>query len=251
MINALLLLGIAHGLGDYLLQPDRLARRKEKELRFLLLHGLLYALAMASMFLLDVSGAVWASWGIASATHLGIDWIRVRICRRKQRTALFQLVSFCADQALHLGVLAGLWALLLPHTTGALAAWSGTVWLRPALVYAAIFCVIWKPAAILIRLFFAWFVPAGAGAAQAAKPASEAQTVPGSGELIGKLERLIIAVLVLCDQFGAIGFVLTAKSVARFKLIEENRDFAERYLVGTLLSTVIALLTALLLRKLL
>ena len=75
--------------------------------------------------------------------------------------------------------------------------------------------------------------------------AAAAQTVPGSGELIGKLERLIIAVLVLCGQFGAIGFVLTAKSVARFKQIETDRGFAERYLVGTLMSAGIALLAAL------
>ncbi len=250
MINAWLLLGVAHGLGDYLLQPDGLARKKEKDLRFLLLHGLLYALAMGAMFLFGFSGPVWAAWGIAALSHLGIDLLRLRIARGKGRSALFQLLSFCLDQALHLGVLAGLWALLLrSHTAGALAAWSGTAWLRPVLVYGAIFCVIWKPAAILIRLFFAWFAPVagedpGAGA-------TETQALPGSGELIGKLERLIIAVLVLRGQFGAIGFVLTAKSVARFKLIEQDRGFAERYLVGTLLSASIALLSALLGAKLL
>ena len=43
-------------------------------------------------------------------------------------------------------------------------------------------------------------------------------------------------------QLGAIGFVLAAKSLARFKQLDD-RDFAEKYLVGTLLSVLIALLS--------
>ena len=42
-------------------------------------------------------------------------------------------------------------------------------------------------------------------------------------------------------QFGAIGFVLTAKSLAKFKRLE-NKSFAEKYLVGTLLSAFIAIM---------
>ena len=54
------------------------------------------------------------------------------------------------------------------------------------------------------------------------------------------LEREIILMLGLMGQFGAIGFVLTAKSLARFKQLE-NKSFAEKYLVGTLLSGGIAI----------
>ena len=68
-----------------------------------------------------------------------------------------------------------------------------------------------------------------------------------SGELIGKLERVIVAALVLSGAATAIGFVLTAKSVARFKQMED-RNFAERYLVGTLLSVAVALAAALLVK---
>jgi hypothetical protein len=44
----------------------------------------------------------------------------------------------------------------------------------------------------------------------------------------------------LSGQVGAIGFVIAAKSLARFKQLED-KDFAERYLLGTLLSVLIAL----------
>ena len=56
-----------------------------------------------------------------------------------------------------------------------------------------------------------------------------------NGELIGKLERVLVVMLILFNQFGGIGFVLTAKSLARFKMFED-KEFAERYLIGTLAS---------------
>ena len=50
--------------------------------------------------------------------------------------------------------------------------------------------------------------------------------------MIGKLERLIIAMLVIYGEAGAIGFVLAAKSLARYKQFEDQ-DFTEKFLVGT------------------
>ncbi|HZK72111.1 MAG TPA: DUF3307 domain-containing protein, partial [Clostridia bacterium] len=61
-----------------------------------------------------------------------------------------------------------------------------------------------------------------------------------SGYLIGVLERVIILTLGLNGQIGAIGFVLAAKSLARFNQLND-KSFAEKYLVGTLLSVAIAL----------
>ena len=49
------------------------------------------------------------------------------------------------------------------------------------------------------------------------------------GSWIGILEREIMLLLALMGQYGAIGFVLTAKSLARFKQLE-NKAFAEKYL---------------------
>jgi hypothetical protein len=63
------------------------------------------------------------------------------------------------------------------------------------------------------------------------------------GRMIGILERILIIGLALGGQFGAIGFVLTAKSIARFEELKD-RTFAEYYLVGTLMSALVALGTA-------
>ncbi|MDI6641021.1 MAG: hypothetical protein QME68_01750 [Elusimicrobiota bacterium] len=54
------------------------------------------------------------------------------------------------------------------------------------------------------------------------------------------LERFIILTFVLFNQYSAIAFIFTAKSIARFEELK-NRDFAEYYLVGTLSSVAFAI----------
>jgi hypothetical protein len=60
-----------------------------------------------------------------------------------------------------------------------------------------------------------------------------------AGRVIGKLERALVLTLVWLGEWSAVGFILAAKSVARFKELDD-REFAETYLVGTLTSVLIA-----------
>ena len=70
-----------------------------------------------------------------------------------------------------------------------------------------------------------------------------------TGRVIGILERIIIYIAVLTDQIAAIGLVLAVKGLARFKEMD-NRPFAEYVLVGTLLSLLLAVFVALLVKSL-
>jgi hypothetical protein len=70
-----------------------------------------------------------------------------------------------------------------------------------------------------------------------------------TGRVIGILERIIIYVAVLTDQIAAIGLVLAVKGLARFKEMDD-RPFAEYVLVGTLLSLLLAVSVALLVKSL-
>jgi len=74
----------------------------------------------------------------------------------------------------------------------------------------------------------------------------ERVTVPPAqvGATIGVLERLLIVTLLLVGADAAIGFVVAAKTIARFRLLDD-RDFAEYYLLGTLASVSVAIVTAL------
>ena len=65
---------------------------------------------------------------------------------------------------------------------------------------------------------------------------TDRRKTPGAGALIGNMERILSAIFLHTNNIAAIGFVYTAKSIARFKHIEESKAFAEYYLIGTLYS---------------
>lgn len=77
------------------------------------------------------------------------------------------------------------------------------------------------------------------------KPISEKGTETdekeyNTGRLIGILERIFVFIFVLLGQYAAIGFILAAKGVARFQDFK-SRTFAEYVLIGTLISTLLAM----------
>jgi hypothetical protein len=61
------------------------------------------------------------------------------------------------------------------------------------------------------------------------------------GRAIGSLERALALTLVLLGDYAAVGWIIAAKSLARFKQLED-REFAEYFLVGTLASFLLAML---------
>jgi len=79
----------------------------------------------------------------------------------------------------------------------------------------------------------------------AVQPVSRAPSPARIGATIGVLERLLIVAFVLTGAQAAIGFVVAAKTLARFKQLDD-RQFAEYYLLGTLASVSVALGTGLL-----
>ncbi len=228
---------IAHFLADFTFQPERRAKAKRKSGRWLLLHCGIYAVLMLVVCFVCIKPmqaiipAIILFW-----THFLIDKFKCFIENKwlKKRGMFW---AFLVDQALHIMVIVLCWKLFgmedaansLWHRAGE---WA---YFRTILVYALIFVIIWDPACIFVRKLFDDL----SGSVNREAFADE----PKAGRIIGKLERLIIAVLVLSGQLSGIGFVLTAKSIARFKQFEDQ-GFAERYLVGTLTSATIAIITA-------
>jgi hypothetical protein len=70
------------------------------------------------------------------------------------------------------------------------------------------------------------------------------------GRAVGSLERALALTLVLLGDYGAVGWIIAAKSLARFKQLED-REFAEYFLVGTLASFLLAVLVGVGIRTLL
>lgn len=228
---------IAHFLADFTFQPECLAKAKRKSGRWLLLHCGVYAALMLLVCFICVKPmqaiipAVILFW-----SHFLIDKFKCYIEEKWLKTrGIFW--AFLADQVLHIMVIVLCWWLFgLENAANSLWQKAGEwEYFRTVMVYALIFVIIWDPTCIFVRVLFDDL----SGSVNREAFADE----PKAGRIIGKLERLIIAVLVLSDQLSGIGFVLTAKSIARFKQFEDQ-GFAERYLVGTLTSATIAIIIA-------
>lgn len=67
------------------------------------------------------------------------------------------------------------------------------------------------------------------------------------GKLIGNLERTFVYFLVIFNQIAAIAVIIALKSLARFKEMDD-KNFAEYFLIGSLLSLFLAALPAVLVR---
>ncbi len=74
----------------------------------------------------------------------------------------------------------------------------------------------------------------------------ECEDIKDAGALIGNLERLITIIFVIIGQYQAIGFIVAAKSILRFK---DNTAKTEYVLAGTFLSFGIAILLGLIISK--
>lgn len=69
------------------------------------------------------------------------------------------------------------------------------------------------------------------------------------GFIIGVLERFFIILVIALQQPSMIGFVLTAKSIARFKKMEDE-SFAEYFIIGTFISFIFAVISGLIILEL-
>ena len=72
-----------------------------------------------------------------------------------------------------------------------------------------------------------------------------ASSLPRGGRLIGKLERLLILMLVLAGEPDGIGFLIAAKSILRFNELagDADRHVSEYVIIGTLASFAWAIAT--------
>ena len=201
---------LAHVVGDFYFQNDRLCRNKaEKKIKspFLYIHSL--TIGLLSWALLPTAGfGLYAI--LIAVTHLFIDTVKSYLGTR--------LMSFMIDQFLHI---------LILYVISCIYSFSGTLPLEyinthgsvsaPAFLIAVLSLM--KPVNILIKLVLERYK---IGEADSCKD------IKNAGALIG---------------YEAIGFIIAAKSLLRFK--DTDTAKTEYVLAGTLLSFGIALVCGL------
>lgn len=242
MIVAILI--SVHLLADFLFQSSAVLERKRQERKFLFLHSFIYFIVFEILFfiLLQCEKAFLIGL-IISVPHFLINYIVNKLEKYFPQKRL-QLLFFSLNQLIHIVMIVGMYYILnLENLTNNLyIKLQDYENFKAIILYILIFSIILDPASVFIRKLFISISPK-------TYPKANLEELK-AGNIIGKLERIIIAILLLNNQIGVIGFVLTAKSIARFKQME-NRDFAEKYLIGTLTSFLIVLVSVLILKGLL
>ncbi len=72
--------------------------------------------------------------------------------------------------------------------------------------------------------------------------------LPSRGRLIGYVERLLVISLTIVGAYPSIAFIIAAKSIARFKQLDD-RNWAEYFLLGTLASILLGLVLGILAKE--
>lgn len=222
MCKLLILQLLAHLVSDFYLQTEKSCKSKADNAfksRHLYIHALI-TFACAWLFSLSV-GFWWAALLIA-ALHLIIDGLK-SVCKNLKG-------AFFIDQLLHLAVIVAV--VITFNNIGEI---SLPIWLPETKVLlwmvAFVFCL--RPANFIIQNIFK--------EAKITIPDSgKEQSLPNAGRVIGNVERMLTLVFVMLGQYEAIGFLLAAKSLLRFR--ETDTVKSEYVLVGTLLSFGIAIL---------
>ncbi|HEX5465400.1 MAG TPA: DUF3307 domain-containing protein [Candidatus Limnocylindrales bacterium] len=162
---------------------------------------------------------------------------------------------FVADQGAHLALMAAAWWALLaraPVSDGWSSAVSGLGGADLAAFHRVVLTAVVGAALLIVNtkagsLFVVTLVRPRATVTGQDGAAGPRRGPPPEkvGQAVGVLERLLVVIFVLLQAEAAIGLVVAAKTVARFKQLDD-REFAEYYLLGTLASISVAIFSGLL-----
>ena len=232
----LLVLGIGHVLGDFYFQTEKISAGKDKRYKGVVIHSLEYLFSMLLATVPVISLDMVLAAAVVSLAHFCIDSCKYLLLKGKKirKTG----ATFLIDQALHVGTVMVM-AYIMLSWNYVLGEYSivknigetfGIDLVRIARWLLALL-IVHVPTNIAIQTLLSGYRP----------PETDKRIITANnraGRMIGTIERLIMLVFIALDQYSAMGLVLTAKSIARYDKIAKDPQFAEYYLLGTLLSTV-------------
>lgn len=227
-MELILKLLLAHVIGDFLFQPDKWVKDKEKnkiKSPFLYLHILVHSISL--LILLQFNLKYWIGFLIIISSHYIIDLAKINLLGRVDKTFLF-----IVDQLIHLFVIIGVTHFYSPLDIDLNIILSQQI----LLLILAIVLVTNVSSTIIKMIISRWILQ------------SSDSSLKNAGALIGILERLFVFIFVITNHWEGIGFLLAAKSVFRFGDLSksEDRKLTEYILIGTLLSFGLAIIVGML-----
>lgn len=224
----ILLQFFAHVLVDYFFQNQKTANHKNKngfKSKYLVGH---IALVFVFSWVLSFQVTFFIGAGVIAIIHYFIDGVKAHFIKRP----FIAKYLFFIDQLAHIIVFVAV-----------SVAWDryfgiAPVFEMPISFSTAMMCIGYliclKPANVLIKEIFY----------TSDLEIIKAEELPNAGKLIGSLERILTLTFIIIGQFQAVGFLIAAKSVLRYKDTETLKT--EYVLIGTMLSFGIAIVIGIL-----
>jgi hypothetical protein len=260
-MTAFQLMLLAHVLTDFVLQWDQLVYLKNsRKLKGFFYHGMiLFILQTLLLFTLYSAASAVLFSLIVTLVHLLIDYGKEFISSKR---AIGKLIIFVGDQVLHILIILFLssWFSLNAHSfltdlfVNIVPVQLSLLFFNRLLTALIILIYLCFGGAILIRLTLDVIYRHVDNYMQAIAPEDLHKRDPIKevrvGKYVGIMERSILFIFLINGEFSAVGFVIAAKSLTRFNQLS-HKNFAEYYLIGTLLSILLTVLGVLLYQQIL
>ncbi|MCL1933014.1 MAG: DUF3307 domain-containing protein [Candidatus Azobacteroides sp.] len=220
MITLLFLQFTAHLLADFTFQSQKWCNLKENG-GFSKIHIYHAMIVFVCSWVLSFSFSFWWAALLITLFHLIVDLMKGYLFEKKT----WKNKLFFIDQTLHLAMITGMvyWFSRNQRLDFPFFIPINCIFI----IFALIACT--KPANIFVRKFIE---------ANDILP-MQGNTLLKAGRIIGSLERVISFILIAFNQFAAVGFIITAKSILRYR--DPDTAKTEYVLIGSLLSFGIAI----------
>ncbi len=236
----LMILLLAHILSDFYFQSESMAIKKKTKVNYVCIHSMFYGIVTWIILNLIFKNIESIFIWVIILSHLVVDLSKYYL-EKRGLIKKYQKYIFTIDQIIHIFILIVVAYFMIK---------SGKVY-----KYNPMFLNVLNTIGISISFLIVLFVqillihkPTNIfimNILQSYKPAnkeSNNENTKKAGRMIGTIERIIMLFFLLIKQYSSVGLVLTAKSIARYNKISEDKEFAEYYLLGTLLSTICVLM---------
>lgn len=266
---------IAHILGDFYLQTDKMATSKLTAWKGLLFHGLIYFVPFLLAFVMfEYSTIMILILLLIGTSHLFVDtlkfvYYKVIDASDRDKHVQTRAYLYLLDQGLHVIAIIVICYLFQSYEFNINNWVISLLQVLPVpifelLKWLLLLLLLNRPVNITIHQLFSFYKPkekekrkedsvimkiiaASTGTTkqfdESEEEADKKDSDKRAGALIGFLERILIVIFLSVSQYAAIGFVLTAKSIVRYDRIAKDQEFSEYYLIGTLFSFIAALVS--------
>lgn len=222
---------LAHLLTDFVFQSGKwIENRNARHFQspYLYFHGLLTGI----FALLFLGLNYWLYAIVISVSHIVIDGWKSYQPRK--------LSYFLIDQLLHVLVMLACWYHAFFSWHELVLYWTYLTTSFNFWVILTGFVFLSQPSSIAIGLMTKRW----------SDQLPNSQGLTNAGKWIGILERSLILIFLLQNQFAAIGLLITAKGLLRFSEKDRQEEKTEYVLIGSLTSVLISLVTGIIVKQL-